>query len=1333
MVFDCNDEYILFACKKSLVLLPAREEHAVPITIDNWAGNYFRLLSLATMPGAIVAGLQSGQLIKFGLTQIQGNKADIYSTEKSRHSYAFSTLLSDSHRGPCGAIWKRKHDAGFLSGGYDGSVLIWNLHCNLEKKIILKDILQRPLSSYKIKSVGEDHISGVVFIGTKAGDIVQYLPSKNEGSIIMKGHLDDILDLDTLGQNKEVATLGLGRELIIWNVESRREKSVITLEFEAHKVAGSFDGKHVAVGFPSGSIQIIEVENEVVINRIRDCSLPVTLLKYSRTGSDNSVLAAAWENSVINFYRVRPQYQLLCSASLGRAQILRSLDFSERGDKARLFTHDFEVKYVELSKRDLGKQSGDIKDANSHVDAMVFRNEGQPLDPRGQDKKKKMTPATSIHLQMKDQNWATWTTLFGWEITGLIQDIRVVRSITCVERSQDSKMVAVGMDSGVVRFYGFPCLGQSPQYVEVAAHVSEVTKIIFVVNSDMAISIAGKDKSMVQWRVRPDFIEKLKTESNELEAVEQYLEGLKEPPSIPELKDRPIFPAEQALTQVKKYKFPKMLKEPPEFDLRLRHVFGCKFGGAMNFAKFSVTETVVYFLSNKAIVQEHDHMKTQSFFTLHSSPILAMDVDRQRELVATGDWANHENYGNIYVWHYKSKRVIAKMKASGTHGVVFVKFSPDGSKLLAVSNDPCHTLDIFDFRNAALITSVKTGSRAVIDIAFKSEDEFVTLTSTAPFFWKLNGCLLTLVRADWGSFVVHQDQSGKHQPDIDEDFKEKAIRQARLPDLLTCCTFGYSADMLLTANDKGNVYVWLNKVYNYQAMADAKAESSNAIRAMTMFKNVLYTGDDTGLIRTWKLDKQIVPDRLIQFFQDDALGAGLGIRSLDITADELFLIGTADARIVVCQQKMSQSSAQEGANSKAVTMTRERRVNFAEVSESHAAKSILAFACSPTAPVFVTGADDGSLVLWDASLNSGTEADADLMKKVDGLVVALDWSFDGKVIAAGSSKGILYLFDNSLRKVIGSSESLERQITAIKIFHSPLKLAVTTTDSTYKLKIIDVKKDRKSGGFAFDMPKAKNIALPDTCRTLDWSTDGDLLICTLDRRELVYVDAVHGQVTQHDFAKDKRWLTWTQPLGMSVRGIKIDHSCEVKYTPVCRSHKYVARAMDYTIQPEFQTLHQFVVTGDTFGNVKMHRYPVVSKDAESIEWNALAQPITWLGVGCSDQFVYALGQYDNSIAVFEVVSTSAEQKRQRDGRSDDSSDIHEAKLIKLTDDIEEASERSEIDDQQGLFLVGSDGLTTIYKDYADVQGKIRFTRPWMASVRCPYRLHQAADQCCVSS
>lgn len=114
----------------------------------------------------------------------------------------------------------------------------------------------------------------------------------------------------------------------------------------------------------------------------------------------------------------------------------------------------------------------------------------------------------NLPSQIKNIAWDTYTCPFGWHVQGLWPPVSESHSSlepTCVCRSNDCKLLAVGFSNGEVRLYSYPCSSYpAPYRVHKKLHVGPVLRCSFNCNSTLLVTVGRDENSIVIWGLYKD-------------------------------------------------------------------------------------------------------------------------------------------------------------------------------------------------------------------------------------------------------------------------------------------------------------------------------------------------------------------------------------------------------------------------------------------------------------------------------------------------------------------------------------------------------------------------------------------------------------------------------------------------------------------------------------------------------------------------------------------------------------------------------------------------------------------------------------------------------------
>lgn len=191
-----------------------------------------------------------------------------------------------------------------------------------------------------------------------------------------------------------------------------------------------------------------------------------------------------------------------------RKRWIQELKFSPDGTKLAVGAHDAWLNFYEVpSFKMIGKakkHSSAITHLDWSTDSQFIHSTCQAcellfFDTRG-------TQMTRGASSLCDEDWATWSAVFGWPVQGIWQDTMDATDINMVDRSHTEfdtgyRILACGNDRSKVTLYRYPCLTKGAEFVEGSGHASHVTNIKFNHDDKYIFSTGGEDQTVMQWRI----------------------------------------------------------------------------------------------------------------------------------------------------------------------------------------------------------------------------------------------------------------------------------------------------------------------------------------------------------------------------------------------------------------------------------------------------------------------------------------------------------------------------------------------------------------------------------------------------------------------------------------------------------------------------------------------------------------------------------------------------------------------------------------------------------------------------------------------------------------
>ena len=326
---------------------------------------------------------------------------------------------------------------------------------------------------------------GNVLVGTVCNEIYELSFEGSEPPMCyMQGHHEELWGLAEHPTRQEFATAGEDATLRVWDLESRTMKQMAALTGPGRAVAYSPDGRLIAVGIGAGgkakraasraegSWMLFEAESLAPVP-----TQPAQLLKERiadiKWSPDGNYVAVASADNFIDVYQASQasNYVEYKGRLKGHSSFVRRLDWSTDSCFLQSCCGAYELLYWKL-----------------HNAEGAWR-------PRQEKSSSKM----------RDVQWATQTTLFGWSVRGIWPHESDGTDINAIARSHGATshegLLATADDFGKVKLFRYPCIVPHAAHLTYEGHSSHVTNVAFTHGDAWLLSIGGDDRAILQWAI----------------------------------------------------------------------------------------------------------------------------------------------------------------------------------------------------------------------------------------------------------------------------------------------------------------------------------------------------------------------------------------------------------------------------------------------------------------------------------------------------------------------------------------------------------------------------------------------------------------------------------------------------------------------------------------------------------------------------------------------------------------------------------------------------------------------------------------------------------------
>lgn len=394
-------------------------------------------------------------------------------------------------------------------------------------------------------------------------------------------------------------------------------------------------------------------------------------------------------------------------------------------------------------------------------------------------------------------------------------------------------------------------------------------------------------------------------------------------------------------------------------------------------------------------------------------------------------------------------------------------------------------------------------------------------------------------------------------------------------------------DVLHTGTHAGNLFVWDQKT-----LSKSVPVHTGQVWALTVDGDRLITGGSEGVIYT--LDSEYNKLSSISLLD---YSTNPGIRALDVQGDSI-LVGTRGCEIL----KVTSGSV-------------------SVVQRGHYDGELWGLAVNPKKLEFATSGGDKTLRLWD--IINGEMIKNSGPQEVD--LRALDWSPDGRLIAAGHTNATISLFSpedlSVLSSVPSSFKGKDCWIEDLKFSPDGTKLAFGAHGCASKVEIFSIQNDK--------LVKLSliNAGLTSALTHLDWSIDSSLVSINSEAYELKFTSVDAKKNVPSSSVKDVKWSSYTCAFGWSVQYIWPDCADGSDINSVHKAHN-----------------SNLLATADDFGKINLFRWPVVVEKQSSKSYTGHSAHVTKVKFTHDDSYIISIGGDDKCVFVWKTEISAEDEE-----------------------------------------------------------------------------------------
>lgn len=652
----------------------------------------------------------------------------------------------------------------------------------------------------------------------------------------------------------------------------------------------------------------------------------------------------------------------------------------------------------------------------------------------------------------------------------------------------------------------------------------------------------------------------------------------------------------------------------PAASLELEWVYG--FNSDLRDALRYISPAEVVFPAGAVVVIYDTIEHKQRFASHHSGAVQSLAVHPVNSRIIASAEAGPSP--KIVVWHADATETTLSV-VRGFHqvGVSHLEWMPNGRTLISIGQDEFHCVAVYQWelspqsqsaplqtvdwqKPPVLVFADRCGREPVYACAVLNNNQFVTSGRRNLFFWL-------------------RESNDRYTSDHAVFYKRRGVlgRKTKIQMLLSLTALPSDPNAVLAGTARGQILLFEGR--NCVKVIHAHAAAINALCA---FPGGMLSAGADGKVRLWS--KRMEPGAQ---FDMEALGSvSSRVRSITSSPDggAKLLVGTSGAEIF-------EMAASDGSN-----------LHFGAMLSGHFAFELHGLDAHPIKKEFCTVGDDRTVRIWDMASHKQLR-----MALLDAPSRSCAYSPDGSLIAVGqgaaveedasspvrwttkqqaklinpNKQGAFAVLSESALAVKYEAKDSKKYIRTVKFAGDGLTLAVGSNDCfIYAYNTEDWASKGKC--------KARDTAL--VLSRFDFSTTGEYIMANADNKgEMVFFEAASGvEITRIATLKDVDWLTCSCPYGWSVQSAwpSVDSAQAYEISAVDRSNRNDSRA----------SVSSLLVSGDTFGTLRLFRYPCVAPNSNFQRFQGASSVISNVRFSADNTSVIATSRDDRCIFQWHV-------------------------------------------------------------------------------------------------